>query len=89
LTVEENVEVALKARGMPPRLRSTLALDLLDRVGLDGFENAYPRELSGGVRQKVGFARAMAVEAELGNVFWTRRLRMSLKNVTWTRLTPH
>jgi NitT/TauT family transport system ATP-binding protein len=40
-------------------------LDLLDRVGLDGFENAYPRELSGGMLQKVGFARAMAVEPEL------------------------
>jgi NitT/TauT family transport system ATP-binding protein len=65
LTVEENVEVALKARGISPRLRPTRALDLLDRVGLDGFENAYPRELSGGMRQKVGFARAMAVEPEL------------------------
>jgi NitT/TauT family transport system ATP-binding protein len=65
LTVEENVEVALKARGMSSRLRPTRALDLLDRVGLDGFENAYPRELSGGMRQKVGFARAMAVEPEL------------------------
>jgi NitT/TauT family transport system ATP-binding protein len=65
LTVQENVEIALKARGIPSRLRSTRALDLLDRVGLDGFENAYPRELSGGMRQKVGFARAMAVEPEL------------------------
>jgi NitT/TauT family transport system ATP-binding protein len=65
LTVQENVEVALKARGMSPRLRPARALDLLDRVGLDGFENAYPRELSGGMRQKVGFARAMAVEPEL------------------------
>jgi NitT/TauT family transport system ATP-binding protein len=65
LTVQENVEVALKARGVPPKLRTTRALDLLDRVGLDGFENAYPRELSGGMLQKVGFARAMAVEPEL------------------------
>ncbi len=65
LTVEENVEVALKARGITAQLRATRALDLLDRVGLDGFENAYPRELSGGMRQKVGFARAMAVEPEL------------------------
>jgi NitT/TauT family transport system ATP-binding protein len=65
LTVQENVEVALKARGMPARLRATRSLDLLDRVGLDGFENAYPRELSGGMLQKVGFARAMAVEPEL------------------------
>jgi NitT/TauT family transport system ATP-binding protein len=65
LTVQENVEVALKARGVPPRLRATRSVDLLDRVGLDGFETAYPRELSGGMRQKVGFARAMAVEPEL------------------------
>lgn len=65
LTVQENVEVALKARAIPPALRVTRAIDLLDRVGLDGFETAYPRELSGGMRQKVGFARAMAVEPEL------------------------
>jgi NitT/TauT family transport system ATP-binding protein len=65
LTVQENVEVALKARGIPPNLRVLRAVDLLDRVGLDGFETAYPRELSGGMRQKVGFARAMAVEPEL------------------------
>ncbi len=65
LTVIENVEVALKARGVPPKLRVARAMDLLDRVGLDGFEIAYPRELSGGMRQKVGFARAMAVEPEL------------------------
>lgn len=65
LTVQENVEVALKARGLPPNLRGPRAIDLLDRVGLDGFESAYPRELSGGMRQKVGFARAMAVEPEL------------------------
>lgn len=65
LSVQQNVEVALKARGMPAALRASRALDLLDRVGLDGFENAYPRELSGGMRQKVGFARAMAVEPEL------------------------
>jgi NitT/TauT family transport system ATP-binding protein len=65
LTVQENVEVALKARDVPPKLRTTRALDLLDRVGLDGFETAYPRELSGGMLQKVAFARAMAVEPEL------------------------
>ena len=65
LTVLQNVEVALKARGIPAALRGLRAVDLLDRVGLDGFESAYPRELSGGMRQKVGFARAMAVEPEL------------------------
>ncbi|MCC6168574.1 MAG: AAA-associated domain-containing protein [Caldilineaceae bacterium] len=65
LSVLDNVEIALKARGVPASLCTPRALDLLDRVGLDGFESAYPRELSGGMRQKVGFARAMAVEPEL------------------------
>lgn len=65
LTVAENVEVALKARGVPAAERTKRAIDLLDRVGLDGFEAAYPRELSGGMRQKVGFARAVVVEPEL------------------------
>ena len=65
LTVQENVDVALKARGVAPVERQQRALKLIDTVGLDGFESAYPRELSGGMRQKVGFARAMAVEPEL------------------------
>jgi NitT/TauT family transport system ATP-binding protein len=65
LTVMENVEIALKARRVPPGERHERALKLIDTVGLDGFESAYPRELSGGMRQKVGFARAMAVEPEL------------------------
>jgi NitT/TauT family transport system ATP-binding protein len=65
LTVLQNVEVALKARGAPEPQRREKALQLLDKVGLDGFESAYPRELSGGMRQKCGFARAMAVEPEL------------------------
>jgi len=65
LTVQQNVEVALKVRGVPSAIRSLRAVEQLDKVGLDGFENAYPRELSGGMRQKVGFARAMVVEPEL------------------------
>ncbi len=65
LTVQQNVELALKMHGVPPLERAKRAVELLDKVGLDGFENAYPRELSGGMRQKVGFARAMAVEPEL------------------------
>jgi NitT/TauT family transport system ATP-binding protein len=65
LTVQGNVEVALKARGIPESVATPRALDLIDKVGLDGFETAYPRELSGGMRQKVGFARAMAVNPEI------------------------
>jgi len=65
LSVQANVEIALKARGVPTAERSPRAVRLIDMVGLDGFEKAYPRELSGGMRQKVGFARAMAVEPEL------------------------
>lgn len=65
LTVQQNVEIALKARGVPAGARTERALKLIDTVGLDGFESAFPRELSGGMRQKVGFARAMAVEPEL------------------------
>ena len=65
LTVLQNVEVALRARNVPEKLVKPRALDVLDKVGLDGFETAYPRELSGGMRQKVGFARAMAVRPEL------------------------
>lgn len=65
LSVMDNVELALKVKGIEANERARRAEDLLDRVGLDGFESAYPRELSGGMRQKVGFARAMAVEPEL------------------------
>jgi len=65
LSVQDNVELALKVKGLKSEERIKQAVDLLDRVGLDGFESAYPRELSGGMRQKVGFARAMAVEPEL------------------------
>lgn len=65
LSVIENVTLALQVKGVEEPERSRVAEELLDRVGLDGFETAYPRELSGGMRQKVGFARAMAVEPEL------------------------
>ena len=65
LSVLDNVEIALKARGVTNPVRRERALKLIDMVGLDGFESAYPRELSGGMRQKVGFARAMGVEPEL------------------------
>ena len=65
LTVLENVALALKAKGVPAAERDRRAEDAIDRVGLDGFETAYPRELSGGMRQKVGFARAIVNEPEL------------------------
>ena len=65
LTVQENVEIVLKAKGVPYSIRSKRAIELLDIVGLDGFENAYPKELSNGMRQKVCFARAMAMEPQL------------------------
>src|SRR2546429_8864537 len=65
LTVLENVQLGLEALGMPEPEMRRRSLQAIDIVGLDGFESAYPRELSGGMRQKVGFARAMAVEPEL------------------------
>ncbi len=52
MTVQQNVEIALKAKGVPPAERTARATELLDRVGLDGFESASPRELSGGMRQR-------------------------------------
>jgi NitT/TauT family transport system ATP-binding protein len=65
LTVLENVEVPLLARGMKHTERHRRALRTLHSVGLKGFETAYPKELSGGMRQRVGFARALAVEPEV------------------------
>jgi NitT/TauT family transport system ATP-binding protein len=65
LDVLGNVELGLKARGVPPRARRDTALRMIDVIGLDGFESAYPRELSGGMRQRVGIARALAVEPDV------------------------
>src|SRR6201998_2424506 len=65
LSVLENVEAPLKARGMEVNERRRRALAILDTVGLDGFQAAYPKELSGGMRQRVGFARALVVEPEV------------------------
>src|ERR1700682_2418184 len=65
LTVLENVEAPLEARGMARLERDKRALRIIDAVGLDGFESAYPKELSGGMKQRVGVARALVVEPEV------------------------
>ncbi len=65
LTVLQNVELGLEAQEMTPTQRLKRALAAIDVIGLDGFEDAYPKELSGGMRQRVGFARALVVEPEI------------------------
>jgi NitT/TauT family transport system ATP-binding protein len=62
LTVQQNVELGLEAQGVHPDERRKRALAAIDLIGLDGFENAYPKELSGGMRQRVGLARALVVQ---------------------------
>jgi NitT/TauT family transport system ATP-binding protein len=65
LTVLENVEIGLEPLGVPPQERRQRSLAAIDLIGLDGFENAYPKELSGGMRQRVGFARGLVVHPRL------------------------
>lgn len=65
LTVQENVELGLEARGIRREERRQRALKAIDIVGLDGFESAYPKELSGGMKQRVGFARAFVLEPQV------------------------
>jgi len=61
LTVLENVQLGLEALRLPDKEIRSRALEAIDLIGLDGYESAYPRELSGGMRQRVGFARALVV----------------------------
>src|SRR3990167_4517676 len=65
LTVLENVELGLEAQGIARDERRRRAIEAIDIIGLDGFESAYPRELSGGMRQRVGFARALVINPDV------------------------
>jgi NitT/TauT family transport system ATP-binding protein len=65
LTVQQNVELGLEARGIAPVERARRAEAAIELIGLAGFEGALPRELSGGMRQRVGIARALVVEPEV------------------------
>jgi NitT/TauT family transport system ATP-binding protein len=65
LTVLGNVELGLEALSIPAVERRERALAAIDLIGLDGFESAYPKELSGGMRQRVGFARALVVDPDV------------------------
>jgi NitT/TauT family transport system ATP-binding protein len=65
LTVYENVALGLEAQHMPKDEIRKRSLQAIDLIGLDGFESAYPRELSGGMRQRVGFARALVVHPNI------------------------
>src|SRR5438876_1173654 len=65
LTVLGNVELGLEALGVSGAERRRRAVDAIDAIGLDGFETAYPKELSGGMRQRVGFARALVVNPDI------------------------
>ncbi len=65
LTVLGNVQLGLEALRMPEAEMRKRALEAIDLIGLDGYESAYPRELSGGMRQRVGFARALVVHPNI------------------------
>jgi NitT/TauT family transport system ATP-binding protein len=65
LSVQQNVELGLEARGIAPDVRAKKAKQAIELIGLEGFEGALPKELSGGMRQRVGIARAIVLEPEV------------------------
>ena len=65
LTLQQNVELGLEAKSLSKQEMTAIALNMLNIIGLSGYESAYPREISGGMRQRVGFARALAVNPTL------------------------
>lgn len=65
MTLQKNVEFGLKAKGMSPKDRAEIARDFLVRVQLDGFEDKFPHEVSGGMKQRAAIARAMAPDPEI------------------------
>jgi NitT/TauT family transport system ATP-binding protein len=97
LTVLENVELGLETMGVPEGERRRRALAAIDLIGLDGFESAYPKELSGGMRQRVGFARALVTNPDVLlmdepfsalDVLTAENLRTELLDLWETRRIP-